>query len=176
MKRPKYPPQLEPEEQAPGLIGALIRWAVAHSPHRQGVVTFDGKRLFDRFEFLRFDEWPDATWDANGGPGGKFPKRPHKLPWWMPLNAFLHSWNPEPGSQEGFHDHPRWSVTVCLAGRIIERTPWGDRLLKPGSIVIRSRKAIHAFKVPEDHTGPIWTMFIVGRRVSRQNTFVITAR
>lgn len=172
-QRAKYPPQLEPREQVSGLLGAFIRWAVAHSPYRQGVVTFDGKHLFDRFEFLRRDEWPDGVWDEHRE---KYPKRPNALPWWLPFNAFLHSWDPEPGSQEGFHDHPRWSVTICLAGRIVERTPWGEQLLKPGSIVIRSRKAIHAFKVPDDYAGPIWTMFIVGRRVARQNTFVITAR
>lgn len=172
-KRPKYPPQLEPEERVRGLLGRFIDWAVARSAYRQGVVTFEGKHLFDRFEFLRPDEWPDGLWEANRE---VCPKRPNTLPWWLPVNAFLHYWAPDPGSQEAFHDHPRWSITICLAGRIIERTPWGDRLLRPGSIVFRSRKAIHAFKVPDDHVGPIWTMFIVGRRKWRQNTYVITAR
>lgn len=172
-RKPSHPPQLEPEERVGGLIGRFIEWAVSRSPHRQGVVTFDGIFLFDRFEFLRRDEWTDRQWDQHRD---KYPTRPGLLPWWLPLNAFLHCWNPEPGSQEGFHDHPRWSVTICLAGRIIERTPWGERTLKPGSIVIRSRKAIHAFKVPENHSGPIWTLFIVGRRRYRQNTFTVTAR
>lgn len=172
-RRPKYPPELEPEEHVSGPVGRFIRWAVARAPYRQPVVTFDDKHLFDRFEFFRHDEWTDRQWDRHRD---KYSTRPHALPWWLPFNVFLHSWNPEPGSQEGFHDHPRWSITVCLAGKIIERTPWGARLLTPGSVVIRSRKAIHAFKVPEGHTGPIWTMFIVGCRKSRQNTYVITAR
>lgn len=174
LRRPKYPPQLEPEDQPPaGIVGAFIRWGVAHSPYEQGVVTFDDKYLFTRYEFVRVDEDADSRWDARKP---RPARRPHALPWWMPFNAFLHCWSPEPGTQEGFHDHPRWSMTVCLVGRIIEVTPWGERLLTPGSMVIRSRKAIHAFRVPEDHAGPIWTLFIVGRRKYRQNTYVVTAR
>jgi hypothetical protein len=155
------------------LVDRFIQWAVKRAPREQPVVTFDDKFLFNRYEFLRRDEWPDSWWDEYRA---KFPKRPNALPWWMPFNAFLHRWNPEPGTEEGFHDHPRWSVTICLKGRIIERTPWGERLLRPGSIVVRSRKAIHAFAVPEGHTGEIWTIFIVGRRRCRQNTYVVTAR
>ena len=48
--------------------------------------------------------------------------------------------------------------------------------LQPGSIVIRSRKAIHAFRVPKEHHGKTWTLFIVGRRNHRQNTYVVTTR
>ena len=153
------------------MIDRFIEWAKRRAGHAVKVVTFDGVFLFDRYEFLREDEWPDKYWDP-----AKQPKRPYALPWWMPFNAMIHNWNPEPGSQEGFHDHPRWTITVCLKGRIIESTPWGERTLRPGSVVIRSRKAIHAFKVPDDFTGEIWTLFIVGRRKYRQNTYVITAR
>lgn len=73
------------------------------------------------------------------------------------------------------HDHPRWSVTICLRGEIIERTPWGERTLRPGSVVLRSRKAIHAFRLPNGRRGKTWTLFIVGRRNYRQNTYAITA-
>jgi quercetin dioxygenase-like cupin family protein len=94
----------------------------------------------------------------------------------MPANVFLHRWNPEPGTREGFHDHPRWSITICLKGRITEITPWGRQELRPGSVVIRSRKAIHAFEVGEDHKGETYTLFIVGRRKHRQNTYIVTPR
>lgn len=137
------------------------------------VVTFDDKFLFTRYEFLRFDEWHDGLWDQYRD---RYPVRPNKLPLWLPFNAFLHCWAPEPGTREGFHDHPRWSVTICLKGKITEVTPWGRRELRAGSIVIRSRKAIHAFEVPVDHHGETWTLFIVGRRKHRQNTFVVTPR
>lgn len=156
-----------------GLIKKLLKKVAKYSKNHCRVVTFDGKFLFDRYEFLRLDEWPDSLWDRHRD---AYPNRPNKLPWWMPFNAFLHHWAPEGGTREGFHDHPRWSITICLAGQIIERTPWGERLLRPGSVVIRSRKAIHAFEVPQGFEGETWTLFIVGRRKFRQNTFVITPR
>jgi hypothetical protein len=41
---------------------------------------------------------------------------------------------------------------------------------------LRSRKYIHAFSIPEGYSGKTWTLFIVGRRNHRQNTYVVTAR
>jgi hypothetical protein len=155
------------------LVDRFIRWATARAEHAVDVVTFDDKFLFHRYEFLRHDEWCDDLWDAHRE---RWPTRPCALPWWLPFNAFLHCWKPEPGTREAFHDHPRWSVTICLKGRITEITPWGRRDLSPGSIVIRSRKAIHAFEVQDGFAGETWTLFVVGRRKHRQNTFVVTAR
>ncbi len=147
------------------LVDRFIRWAVDRTYHEQRVVTFDGKFLFNRYEFLRLDEYVR-------GDGSIY--RP--LPWWLPVNAFLHCWSPEPDSREGFHDHPRWSITICLRGHITEVTPWGRRLLRPGSVVVRGRKAIHAFEVPAEYEGKTWTLFIVGRRKHRQNTYEVTPR
>jgi hypothetical protein len=147
------------------LVKRFILWGVKRSPYRQRVVTFDDIFLFSRFEF--------AWRDERVRDGGRHFYRP---PWWRPFNLMLHCWRPKPGSQEGFHDHPRWSITVCLRGRIWEVTPWVERLLKPGSIVIRSRKAIHAFRVPDEHRGKTWTLFIVGRRNHEQNTYVVSPR
>lgn len=155
------------------LIDSFIAWAKRRAPYVQGVVTFQGEPLFDRYEFLRADEWPDSLWDKYRD---QYPARPKGLPWWLPFNAFIHHWKLGRSTPESYHDHPRWSVTVCLKGRIIERTPWGERLLKPGSVVIRSRKAIHAFEVPDAEHGEVWTLFIVGRRKHRQNSFVVTPR
>lgn len=159
------------------MIDHLISWAIRGIPV-QPVVTFEGDDLFDRYEFLRHDEWPDIWWDKHKNLCdcpfcNARDKRPRGLPWWLPFNMFLHHWKLGPGTPESFHDHPRWSITVCLKGQIIERTPWGHRLLKPGSIVVRSRKAIHAFEVPKN-AGEVWTLFIVGRRKFRQNTYAVT--
>ena len=129
----------------------------------QRVVTFDGKFLFHRFEPFWKDEWITG--------GGEHRNRP---PWWRPFNALLHRWAPAPGTREGWHDHPRWSITICLRGKMIEHTPWGDNVLTPGSIVIRSRKYIHAFSIPEGFSGKTWTLFIVGRRNHRQNGYVVS--
>lgn len=155
------------------LVDAFIAWAVKRARTPQPVVTFDDRPLFDRYEFLRRDEWPDSWWDEHRA---RHPKRPNALPWWMPFNAFVHHWPLADGVAEEFHDHPRWTVTICLKGRIVEVTPWSERLLKPGSIAIRSRRSIHAFKAPEGSSGEAWTLFIVGRRKTRQNTFVVTRR
>jgi len=162
------------------MIDRFIQWAVKRAPHVQPVATFQGQPLFDRYEFLRHDEWPDSWVDKHkdkcGCPFCKVDdQRPFALPWWMPFNAFVHHWKLGPDTPESFHDHPRWSITVCLKGRIIERTPWGERLLRPGSVVVRSRKAIHAFEVPKD-SGDVWTLFIVGRRRHRQNSFEVIPR
>jgi hypothetical protein len=153
------------------LVRAFTSWAVANSKAVNEVVTFDGRPVFHRFEFLRPDEWCDHTWERYA-PASSV--RPNRLPWWLPFNAFVHRWTLAEGVAEEFHDHPRWSVTICLSGCIVERTPWGERLLKPGSVVIRSRKAIHAFRAPDGHAGETWTLFIVGRRRHRQNTYVVT--
>lgn len=164
------------------MIKAFILWARRRTrqSERVRVVTFDDKFLFRRHQFLWPDEWPDSWYDrhldlcaARGDPPLKKPNRP---PWWRPFNAMLHCWGATADTKEGFHDHPRWTVTVCLRGRLVEMTPWGERELRPGTVVFRSRKAIHAFRVPEGYAGKTWTLFIVGRRNHRQNTYAITPR
>lgn len=96
------------------------------------------------------------------------------LPWWAPCNALLHCWFAHEDVE--MHDHPRWSVTVCLKGQLIEKTPWGERVLRAGSIVFRSSRYIHGFRVAAEHSGRTWTLFIVGRRRRCQNTYVVTRR
>lgn len=132
----------------------------------QRVVTFDGKFLFWRFAPFANDEWVSAK-------DGVL-KHWNRPPWWRPFNALLHQWLPEPGTREGWHDHPRWSITICLAGEMIEHTPWGDNHLRPGSIIFRSRKYIHAFSVPKGSKP--WTLFIVGRRNHAQNSYAVFPR
>jgi hypothetical protein len=145
------------------LIRRFIRWAVRRSPHRlRVVVAGSGLFSFSRFEFL----WPDE-WVSRDGL-----RRWNRPPWYRPFNALLHCWNPKHDGEK-FHDHPRWSITICLRGKLIERTPWGERILTPGSIVIRSRKAIHAFQVPKEYRGKTWTIFVVGRRNHSQNIYTI---
>lgn len=171
------------------LARRLILLAVKRAPHRQPVVTFEGKLSFYRFEFLWPDEWPDIWWDREkdrlerkhahkiksvAWTGIEDPRR-NRPPFWRPFNAFVHCWRPEHKGEE-FHDHPRWSITICLKGSLIERTPWAEKTLTPGSVVIRSRKAIHAFRVPPETRGKTWTLFIVGRRNHRQNRYSIEGK
>lgn len=148
----------------PAIVDRFIDWAVKRTrTGPQEVVTFEDRHEFWRYAFL----WPDESVHR-----GKHWNRP---PWWRPFNVLLHHWDPDKDASEQMHDHPRWSVTICLKGRIIEMTPWGERLLRPGSVVIRSRKAIHSFRVPEGFSGKTWTLFVVGRRNHVQNTYAITS-
>ena len=149
------------------LVRQFIVWAVRRTEffNRVPVVTFGDKPLFKRFAFL----WPDERAHGDG-------EHRHRPPLWRPFNVLLHCWRPAPGCEEAMHDHPRWSITICLQGKIVEMTPWGERTLTPGSVVIRSRKAIHAFHVPAEFRGKTWTLFIVGRRNHRQNSYTVTKR
>lgn len=140
-------------------VTLLIRWLVNRSwGMPTPVVTFDGKPLFERYAPFWPDEWRGR----------------HRPPWWRPFNILLHRWTN--GEGDAFHDHPRWSITICLQGKIIEKTPWARRVLTPGSIVFRSRKYIHAFELPEEQSGETWTLFIVGRRNHEQNSYDVRPR
>lgn len=149
--------------------------AFKHRRHRRPIVTFDEGFLFWRFEF-RADEMDDHSWrwaQKHAEAREDYSVRPRRLPWWLPINAFVHCWRPRIDSREAWHDHPRWSITLCLRGRIIERTPWSERALTPGSFVFRTHRCIHSFEVPNEFRGKTWTLFIVGRRKHRQNKFVV---
>lgn len=155
------------------MIKRLVNWFILRTLKRQlpaRIVTFAEDTLFWRYNLLWRDEWDDHSWDIVKE---RFPIRPHRLPWWRPFNAFLHRWCPVENLREAVHDHPRWSITVCLRGRIIERTPWATRVLTPGSIVIRSHRYIHSFEIPKGYRGKTWTLFIVGRRKHRQNSYEV---
>lgn len=143
----------------------ILRWMVdrfiawASKGYFVRVVTHEDSRLL-MHRYCPF--WPD---EWTGSDGEKY-DRP---PWWRPFNVLVHRW--VASHREEMHDHPRWSITICLRGSLIEHTPWGSRVLTPGSIVVRSRKAIHAFEmVPGEEP---WTVFIVGRRNHRQNGFIV---
>lgn len=159
--------------------GWMLLWLLRHWKrkdrarwlHRIRVVTFaEGADKPALFLFWRHEVfWPEEWIDGEG-------KTYNRAPWWRPFNALLHWWKPISTVREAWHDHPRWSITLCLRGKLIEHTPWGNRILTPGSIVFRSRKFIHAFSVPEGFSGKTWTLFIVGRRNHRQNSYTIIHR
>lgn len=154
------------------IASRFIIWCIRRS--KEGnvrVVAF--KKRDDGSNIMGFWRWAPFWRDEYVGRNGQHWNRP---PWWRPFNALLHCWRPDPDYAEEFHDHPRWSVTICLRGRLIEHTPWSVRELRSGSIVIRSRKAIHKFVVPPETRGRTWTLFIVGRRNHWQNTYSVTSR
>lgn len=125
------------------------------------VVNERGVMEIRRWELLRQDEY----YLSDG-------RLINKLPWWCPFNVFLHHWTP-PREPETMHDHPRWSVTLCLANSITESSPWSTRVLEPGDIVVRSRRAIHSFAAAPSgkRRNSAWTIFIVGRRRYEQHWY-----
>lgn len=144
------------------LIDRFIAWCQAREPHPLRVVRHEDRSLLlHRYQPF----WPDE-WHTQRSDGGIVSDRP---PWWRPFNILLHQW--VGAHNEEMHDHPRWSITIVLRGTLIEHTPWKSRVLKPGSIVIRSRKYIHAFEFVAG-VEP-WTIFVVGRRNHQQNGFIV---
>ena len=140
----------------------FILWVVKTCPRYQiqNIIDSDGTPRMRRYAPFWHDEWTDSD--------GQHHQRP---PWYRPFNLLVHRWL---GSQEEqMHDHPRWSITICLRGRLIEHTPWGSTVLTPGSMAFRSRKAIHSLEVCKGYEGKAWTVFIVGRRNHLQNYYSI---
>lgn len=143
------------------LAARFILWGVRHSKHKMRVTGYEREET----SFYRYCPfWIDEFTDHQGG-------KHFRPPWWRPFNILLHRWVRD--DNKAMHDHPRWSITICLRGELVEHTPWGSRTLRPGSIVVRSHKAIHAFEVPPSRRGKTWTVFIVGQRNHRQNDYWI---
>src|SRR3546814_5831108 len=100
------------------LVVAFILGATGRDRHPLRVVTHDdGRLLLRRYCAFWPDEWVGKT--------GRHYNRP---PWWRPFNILLHRW--VSAHREAMHDHPRWSITICLRGSIIEHTPWRSRTLR----------------------------------------------
>lgn len=136
-------------------MNRFILWLLSRCQHygRMNIIDFQGKTVANRWCPFWFDEWT--------GSDGKKHNRP---PWYRPFNILLHRWVTGDRDLSVMHDHPRWSITILLRGKIIEHTPWEKKVLTPGSVVIRGRKYIHTIEVPPEYRGKTWTLFIVGRR------------
>jgi len=140
-------------------VNKAISWMLKRNPHPQKMMNSRHTlHLADRYSPFWEDEFTSQ---------GVVYYRP---PWWRPFNILLHNWHRGEGGR--WHDHPRWSITICIKGSLVEHTPWGSRILRPGSVVFRSRKSIHRFDKPDDTE--TWTLFIVGRRNHSQNSYTIT--
>ena len=150
------------------MIRFLIMWMVRRTPwHFQHPLTNWGRegRPAKKLAMRYYPFLPDESLTSNN--------RIHrKLPWWIPCNALLHHWLSHDDNGD-MHDHPRWSITICLRGQITEMTPWGERTLTAGSFVFRGTRWIHGFRVLPEHSARTWTLFIVGRRKTMQNSYIV---
>lgn len=59
----------------------------------------------------------------------------------------------------GLHDHSWWNVSIILKGRLREEVEGGERILRPGRIVVRRSTTAHRLT---PIGGPAWTLFITG--------------
>lgn len=157
------------------LINKFILWAIRTKPYvknksniwyHQQIIGRHGKTSIRRF--MPF--WEDESKYLRVKDGNVIINKP--MPWYRFFNINLHWWYQDDG--ETFHDHPRWSITIVLRGQLIEETPWKTKILNPGSIVIRSYRSIHRFKMDSRYKGKTWTLFIVGKWKHSQNEYLIT--
>lgn len=149
-----------------GIKTPIVQWKKNVDPANRLKNEREGTRQVVAHRYAPF--LPDEHTPSDGA------KVYWKLPRWAPCNALLHHWRTH--EDEQMHDHARWSITVVLKGELIERTPWGERRLRAGSVVLRSTHYIHGFRCDREHSARTWTLFIVGRRKSVQNTYAVVRR
>lgn len=94
---------------------------------------------------------------------------PYMRRWWIiPRNRFFNIYLHQmlhDDDDRALHDHPWWSLSLCLRGVIGEVYADGKyhctRMIRRGKIVPRSGRAAHRLTLPE---GEAWTLFITGPR------------
>jgi len=165
----------------------LIAWTVRKRGREwRSRIIYHGDESLSHFRHPLFwhEEWPRSWWQASVDlidktykpiDSSKWTGRPQqpyfRPPFWRPFNMFFNCWWRD--AKEEYHDHTRWTFTLVLQGALIEHTPWGVRYLGPGAMVFRSHKYIHAVQVYPPYRGKTWTLFIVGPRNHKQNTYSV---
>ena len=93
-------------------------------------------------------------------------KDPYLRRWWIIprnkcFNIYLHQMLHD-DDDRALHDHPWWSVSICLRGQIIEHdnTVFRKRLFQ-GDVVFRDGKTPHRLSFPQ---GQARTLFVTGPR------------
>lgn len=74
------------------------------------------------------------------------------------FNVYLHHMRHD-DDDRALHDHPWWSISLCLAGLIKEHLEDGDRIVAMGDWRFRTGKMLHRLSLP---FGDAWTIFITG--------------
>lgn len=97
--------------------------------------------------------------DMDIGPG--YMHRWYLIPRNRFFNIYLHKIIRD-DDDRALHDHPWWSVSVLLKGRLMELLKERVRFPKRFLPVIRSAELAHRLVVLD---GPVWTLFITGPRI-----------
>jgi hypothetical protein len=99
--------------------------------------------------------------------------RPYLCRWYiLPrnrwCNAYLHQfWRSD--DDRALHDHPWWSLSLCLSGSMVEHTIAAGgvhhrRFIAAGGWRLRSARLAHRLELDEN-AGPVWTLFLTGPRL-----------
>lgn len=89
--------------------------------------------------------------------------------WWVIprnkiFNIYLHHIR-HSDDDRALHDHPWWSLSLCLAGFMVEYYKKGEYINRrgvwQGDVVFRNGSFAHRLEIPEDGKGA-WTLFITG--------------
>jgi hypothetical protein len=91
---------------------------------------------------------------------------PYLSRWWLIprnrfFNVYLHKFT-RSDSDRALHDHPWYSMSVLLKGKLLEHQLGADRWIKRFVPVFRSARFAHRLELIE---GPVWTLFITGPRI-----------
>jgi hypothetical protein len=97
--------------------------------------------------------------DMDIGPG--YMHRWYVIPRNRFFNIYLHKIIRD-DDDRALHDHPWWSVSILLKGRLMELMETTLRFPKRFIPVVRSAELAHRLVVLN---GPVWTLFITGPRI-----------
>lgn len=95
------------------------------------------------------------------------PDDPYLHRWWLIprnrwFNIYLHHFM-RSDDDRALHDHPWWNLSILLKGGYIEHLPDGVKKYRVlGDFVWRRATQAHRIELA---AGPVWTLFITGRRV-----------
>ena len=95
--------------------------------------------------------------------GPDYMHRWHLIPRNRFFNIYLHKIMKN-DDDRALHDHPWWSVSWCLRGKLREVRKFNRiRIIRPSLLpVVRSATFAHRLEVAR---GPVWTLFITGPRI-----------
>lgn len=93
--------------------------------------------------------------------GEKYLSRWHLVPRNNLFNIYLHRFQ-DSDDGRALHDHPYWSMSILLKGKLKEIMPQSERYIRRYIPVIRRPEQAHRLVLESDDA---WTIFITGPRI-----------
>jgi hypothetical protein len=100
-----------------------------------------------------------------GGAADPYMNRWYVIPRNRFFNIYLHQFIRD-DEDRALHDHPWWSLSWLLRGRLVELLQDGAVLaLEAPSLRLRSARMAHRLAILNEWRGDTWTLFITGPRI-----------